>query len=161
MSRLQNEPSPEMRKTRCNVKVLQFRLCRKGTHIRPTDTFWASACVSLSGGYMLVIFGPTSRSKFTANHTPSVIDGWPTPSTHSPVTKLRIHLRSFAIFSVPIKSPSKLSCVLCIRLGSLRVFERDTRLRGFCVGLFSLTSGSSLSARSGEEDALSWPFIIL
>ena len=30
-----------------------------------TDMFCASACDRLRGGYMLVIFGPTSRSKFT------------------------------------------------------------------------------------------------
>ena len=45
--------------------------------------------------------------------------------------------------------------------GILKVFERDIRLLGLSVRVLSSTSGSGLSARSGEDDALSWPFIML
>lgn len=160
------EPSSKCAESGNEENALQsggfrFRLCCKHRHRRPTDIFWASACVNLSGGYMLVIFGPISRSKSTKLELLSDTH-LAYAEYHSPVTRLRTHLRSFAILSVPIKSPSKLSCVLCIRLGSLeRVFERDTRLWGFDMRLLPSTSGSGLSTRSGEDDALSCPFIML
>ena len=107
---------------------------------------------------MLVIFGPTSRSKFTASR-----GQYPTIWTYTmnyqyvPVTKPKIHLLNLASFSGPIARPSKLSCVLCmaVRGNRGRVLDRDNRRRPKVV-----SSGSDFSERLGDDGDLSCPFTL-